>query len=155
MTPRPAMTADRAALLRGWLDQACARDWDWPVWNCILAPADWALLSTGLDPAAAWRGDCQDEAAARAVVRRAGGLTRLAATSLEPLGWVRTRTPGGGAVGVVRPSVMIDRGVASGRVGFRTAFGGVCLGKRWAIASSDGVMVEPARVVAAWEYPNG
>lgn len=141
-------------MLTAWLDEACAREWDWAGWNCILAPADWALRLTGADPAAAWRADCRDEASARAVVRRAGGLVRLAGAALEPLGWRRvTGSPGVGAVGVVRRAG--PDGDRPGRIGLRTGFGAVCLGARWALATGDGLLVEPARPIAAWEYAHG
>lgn len=142
-------------LLAAWLDEAAARDWDWTSWNCILAAADWAVLLTGRDPAAAWRADCRDEASARAIVRRAGGLTALARDALEPQGWTRTARPIPGAVGIVRRVASPDVGARTGRIGFRTGFAAVCLGDRWALASSEGVIVERMRVVAAWEFRHG
>lgn len=48
----------------------------WGTFDCILFPADCAIAMTGRDPAEAWRGTYSDDAGARALIDRLGGIDR-------------------------------------------------------------------------------
>lgn len=139
--------ADLVSVLDAWRDQVERRDFIWGLWDCLLAPADYALALTGSDPAAAWRGRYVDERGARRILREAGGMPAFVGQALEPLGWRPTDAPAAGAIGVVR--------LAGGLPGAtsRRTYGGVLYGDRWLIASGAGGLYDRARPVASWNVP--
>ena len=138
--------ADLVSVLDAWRDQVERRDFIWGLWDCLLAPADYALALTGADPAAGYRGQYVDERGARRILRTAGGMAALAAATLEPLGWRPTTAPASGALGVVRPALDGGKG--------RRVFGAVRYGDRWLIPG-DGALFTEARPVAVWSPPAG
>lgn len=133
----------RIIRLEAWLRQAQARDWVDGDWDCLMAPCHWAAVLTGQDPAAKWRGTYASAEEAEANLAAGGGMARLVDRTLRAQGWVRTRRPEPGDFGVVTLP------------GLRTRFGAVRYGAKWAIATSDGMLLTNARARGAWRWPGG
>ena len=140
----PLLTAPLLERLEAWMLQAMTREWQDGQWDCAMAPADWALWLTGQDPGADLRGTYDSPLLAALALLARGGMVRTFAQRLEPQGWRRTAAPAPGDIGVVRLPGLIRR-----------RFGAVAWGSGWAIASSDGMLITPARALAIWSPPNG
>lgn len=121
--------------------QAEARDWRDGDWDCLMAPCHWAWTLTGEDPASPWRGRYGSPAEAEAILAGGGGMVRLVDLTLRARGWSRTAEPPPGAFGVISLP------------GFRTRFGAVRYGRRWALPARSGMIVTEARMRAAWTHP--
>lgn len=130
--------------LESWMDQAMTREWEDGQWDCAMAPADWALWLTGQDPGADLRGTYDSPMGAAMALLARGGMVRTFARRLEPQGWRRTAQARPGAIGVVRLPGLLRR-----------RFGAVAWGSAWTVATSDGMLITPARALAVWSPPNG
>lgn len=142
--------AELVSLLEAYLDRVEAETWSPGEWDCLMAPAAWSLMATGVDAGAPWRGRYRDEAGAEAMLSEAGGMIALVGRRLEALGWTRGRWRAArpGAIGVVR----LARGMAGAN---RQPFGAVRYGGGWLIATDSGALFEPARALAHWNLPEG
>ncbi len=111
--------------------------------DCALTIADWAMEATGCpDPAAHLRGRYSTALGRERLLRRLGGLEAVIADCAARADLQETGAPKRGDVGLVE---------ADGQ-----AVAAICLGERWAIKSTQGVMVKPADQVArAWRVPHG
>lgn len=78
-----------------------ARGFAWGICDCCLWVADWVLVVTGRDPAAALRGAYRTPREAERIVAGFGGMVGFVDAHLSPLGVVRTNDPLPGDVVVV------------------------------------------------------
>lgn len=111
----------------------------WGVSDCMISCADYAMLITGLDPAAAWRGCYDSRAAAGKIIDAAGGVARLMGLGLATIGATATADP-------MRGDLVC---VALGS----DEIGGLCLGDVVAFRRPDGVIELPRRLLklsGAW-----
>jgi len=56
---------------------AMRREFVWGEFDCILFCTDWVQITTGIDPAARWRGSYDSEASAQEIIDGFGSLTAL------------------------------------------------------------------------------
>ena len=121
--------------LRRW----AASEFDWGKTDCSMVLADYVLEATGRDGASHLRGRYDDLIACVHLtdfLRR--GLETVVAGCAERAGLVRTIAPCRGDIGVLE----LTRG---------RKLGGLCLGDRWAVKSTDGVLfIDHPVVAAAW-----
>jgi hypothetical protein len=114
-------------------------------WDCCLMCADWFRFRRGDDPAATWRGHYSTFVGAMRLIYRNGGIDKLFASGLEPLGASR------------RPVGEIARGdiVAGWQERSTSPVGGISLGSMIMIAAGEGRGIilrdrERMEIVAAW-----
>lgn len=120
--------------LGDYIQQTSRLPWSWGAVDCTLWVADWVLLRTGVDPAAALRGTYGTEAEADALI--AGGLV----TVVDAQGALtRTDAPQAGDVGVI---AVMGREVAA-----------IHAGDGWAFRHPEGVGIVRAEPLAAWALP--
>lgn len=124
--------------LGAYLELAAATPPGWGTFDCLLYPAGWVRLVTGLDPAAGWRGRYRTAIGAARLLRREGGLLAIARQGMT--GFAETAHAVRGDVGVVRLET------ADGP----RAVGGVCAGAMWSAIHQGGLYVGPAEPVAVW-----
>lgn len=118
--------------LRRW----AATDFVWGETDCSIVLADYVRDLTGRDGAAALRGRYASEADAWALGRR-DGLAAIVGACAARAGLQPTTAPVRGDIGVFA------------RGGLE--FAGLCLGERWAVKSTEGLLfVSGASVIAAW-----
>ncbi len=122
--------------LAAYLRDAGARPFAWGACDCCSWTCDWVLQVAGVDPAAAWRGQCASEHDARRIVARGGGVLALAQAGCAAAGLVPTGDPLPGDVGVV----LTPQGAT---MAIRTRIG-------WACKTTDGLAVGPYPRLAAW-----
>lgn len=136
--------AEVVSLLEAYREAVERRAWDPGQWDCLLSVADWVERLTGEDPGAPWRGRYGGDRGAARLLRAQGGMVRMLAGGLEPLGWRRGGTAEPGAVAAARlPGLG------------RALHGAVRYGQGWLIASRDGALIGQARPVAIWNPPAG
>jgi hypothetical protein len=104
----------------------------------------------GADPAAAHRGTYASAIEARNIVFRAGGMVKLVASSLEPLGCVRTEIPLDGDIGVVKVPTTFYRSETD-RIECLAV--GIAFGPLWAICTELGIKTSKFEPVAIWNVP--
>ena len=110
--------------------------------DCALTIADWAMVATGCaDPAGHLRGRYHNALGRERLLRRLGGLETVIGECARRAGLSETANPVRGDVGLVR---LNGQDLAA-----------ICVGRRWAIKSSRGVVVEPVEVLRAWSVPHG
>jgi len=133
--------------LGGFLDQAARTPFVWgglAGQDCMIFVADWALLRTGRDPAARWRGSYDSEAGAGLILDALGGLVPLLDEGLGADGWVSTADPVSGDIGAVEVRAVDGRAALAGAV--RT-------GGLWAVKAQSGLGLIRAAPAAAWTWP--
>lgn len=120
------------------LEEARDRPFRWGSHDCGLFAADCVLAMTDVDPAAAYRGQYDDEAGARETMQRlSGGGLRAAWTAALGPAMDNVRMAKRGDV------VLVDVGGVEAT--------GVVAGSRVACLSEAGLAMVPAhRIVAAW-----
>lgn len=128
------------AELDGFLRSAEAKRFQDGVWDCCLFPADWVLAVTGIDGASPWRGRYHARIGWLRILSRDGGMLAVVERGAQIAGLSETTTPARGDIGVIE--------TANGPVG------AICLGERWAVASSRGLWVRRAACLKAWSVPN-
>ncbi len=134
-----------AAGLADFLSAAAARGFAWGTHDCMMLAADWARVLTRRDPAAGWRGSYADEAGAAAIVEHAGGAILHMQRTLGPCGWrpiASRHMRAGDIVLAVPPRHPETAGIATE-------------GGRVAFVSRRGLVIWPARIVAAWRPVHG
>jgi hypothetical protein len=132
-----------AARLAAFLSQAAARGFVWGAHDCMLFAADWARDLTGRDPAARWRGTYADEAAAREIMRGAGGPVALVQDALEACGWGRAVQPGEAAGDIV---LCVPPHHGEPMAGIVTPSG------RTALLTRTGLVLWPVPAMWAWHH---
>lgn len=130
--------APNLARLREYLDSC--RKWSWGGLggeDCTTFAASWVDHVHGRDPASRLRGTYFTCEEANAIVDRAGGVTELVASCLEPMGFQRVQTPQDGDVGIVVAYTGFDADGAAVK-----KIPGICLGPLWAVMSARGPQVK-------------
>ena len=105
--------------------------------------ADWVVVATGCpDPASHLRGRYRTALGRERLLRRLGGLEAVISDCARRALLAETHTPTRGDIGLIRWA------------GVELA--AICLGRRWAVKASEGVVVQAAdAVIRAWEVPHG
>lgn len=129
------------------LPRLAAADYAWGGINCATAIGTYLQWALGLnrDPAEDWIGAVADEAEARAMLRRKGGLPAVMAREARALGLPRAPVDGlaAGDVAIVRYRPLGGEERHHGAIVTRTG--------RMAIKCNDGVVLtRNVRTVAAW-----
>jgi hypothetical protein len=133
-----------APLLRQYLSEAARQGFAWGKRDCMLFAADWVLLRTGADPAAAWRGRYHDETTARALLDAAGGPVPAMEAGLASCAYVRRAQPAPGDVVLARVP------------GHPDPIAGLCVtAGRTALLSARGLVVWPLAALGQWGPANG
>ncbi len=114
----------------------------WMGEDCTTLCASWVRESTGVDPAASFRGTYSSVRSANALIKAHGGMVRLYEDSLIPLGFRRTEAPIDGDIGVVTAPSGIDHII--------NEIGGIRFGPLWAVMAQRGVVAKKLEYVAAW-----
>lgn len=111
--------------------------------DCALTVADWVMVATGCaDPAAHLRGRYRTPLGRERLLRRLGGLEVVMADCASRAGLTETSTPERGDIGLIQWA------------GVELA--AICLGSRWVVKATEGVVVQPAdEVIRAWRVPHG
>lgn len=136
---------DRQALLQQWVRDGAARPMVWGTCDCAMWVADWCVLVTGRDPAAAWRGRYDSERGyLRMIARLPGGLIGMADRGAASVG-IRQIDPA-----AARPG---DVGAIRGRHRGRDVVALAIRGQQsWISKSLRGVARHlPNAAVTAWE----
>lgn len=126
--------------LQDYLDQAAQTPFAWGAHDCATFPAGWVLSQLGADPLAIWRDTYATAEEADGLIAEAGGLIALWTQAAEQVGASRTSAPRAGDVGVVELPL----------VGGARQLGAIRVNRAWAMLLADGVIVQPARCLAAW-----
>ena len=130
-------------MLKSFLLDLSRRPFAWGQDDCCLILADWWQANHGEDAASQLRGQYDDEAGCRALVRREGGLLRLVSRLARSVGAKPAKDPQGGDFGIVR-----HRGRHLGAIRADA--------RLWAGKSPSGLQLfEPERVVRAWSITKG
>lgn len=134
-----------SAELDAFLEAALGEAFIWGASDCVLFPADWVLRRTGRDPAAAYRGRYRTAIGAERIIRVARGLEPLSAAGLAAAGWVASKSPRRGQVGLLAAVSETTHGVRPSLVG------GICLGSGWwASRSACGVRMNQGQPLFCW-----
>lgn len=120
---------------------ASARPFAWGADDCCLWLADWAIVLGHPDGANGVRGRYRTALGCTRLLAREGGVLAVVARCAGRLSLVPTASPRRGDVGVIETKT--PRGLAP--------VGAICLGERWAVRADAGLIVTPARPLAAWE----
>lgn len=129
-------------MLDAFLEQMAATPFVDGETDCALTCADWVMLATGCaDPAQHLRGQYASALQRERLLRRLGGLEAVVSDCARRAHLTETSEPSRGDIGVVSLA--------------HQPLSAICLGERWAIKSSRGVVVEPALVLKAWSVPHG
>lgn len=123
-------------LSEGWVTVYGERD-------CLLWPALWVQIRTGVDGGAEWRGTYHDEEGCLAVLEAAGGFLAVMERGVAVVGLEEASEPQRGDIAVVR--VRVARG--------EPFVGAICLGDGWAVMSGDGLRMIRAEAVRCWRVP--
>lgn len=115
-----------------YLAEALSLPWIWGRTDCTMWVADWCRLHFGHDPAAAFRGQYDDEHGAEMLT--AGGLIETISPWMPPLR--PTLAAVAGDVGVI---VLAARQVSA-----------ICTGPAWAARTQRGLFEGPARPLISW-----
>jgi hypothetical protein len=110
--------------------------------DCAMWVADWIEAATGTDPAADLRGTYASAFGAARQIARWGGYETMWRTHMALAGFVTTRAPQEGDVGVV-----LD---AAGNTVSAIRFD-----DKWAAKSEGGIVVEDFRMLVAWSLKRG
>lgn len=105
--------------------------------DCALTVADWVEAVTGIDPAAHLRGRYKTALGRERLLRKLGGLEAVMADCAARAGLQETGSPGRGDIGLIC--------LASG-----VEIAGICTGRLWSMASSDGHLAIRGEVMRAW-----
>lgn len=138
-----ALASDRYRALQAlakYLDAAASRPFGWSGWDCGLFVADWAILLTGRDPAASWRGHYDSERACARLTAPLGGYIGAFAYGALACGFAPTVLPEDGDAGLVELHFG-RRARPCGAIRYRG---------RWAVLSTRGLSVLRAPTFAAW-----
>lgn len=115
----------------------------WGVSDCTLRIADWCLFNGHEDPAAAWRGQYDDEASCRALIAERGDLTDVVDGCAISVGLKRIHEPEFGCIAVVGSKSVPDR-----------QWGAIWNGARWTVwlGNAESVQWQPlmARALTMW-----
>lgn len=107
--------------------------------DCAMTLANWVRERRGIDAGASLRGRYATLMGWTRIVRREGGLVALVGRLAREVGLEATEEPAPGDIGVVETK---DLGPA----------GGIYVGTRgWAVKLNGGLVVGPARMLAAWK----
>lgn len=109
----------------------------WGERDCALWACSWVAEARGIDPAAKWRGVCNDGRHAARIIAEAGSLLAICREAFGAAGLQETDAPEPGDIGV------IDTPVGQAVV-IRTKRG-------WAWKSEKGLTVVPSPYLAAWK----
>lgn len=126
--------------LAEYLDQAAQAPFAWGVHDCATFPADWVLDCHGLDPMEGLRGSYESQEQAEALVLSSGSLAALWEAGAALAGSQRTSAPRYGDVGIVELPV----------IGGPRQIGAIRVVRAWAMLGESGLIVQPARCLAAW-----
>ena len=110
--------------------------------DCAMFVADYVLKATGTDPAADLRGTYASAFGAARQIARFGDFETMWRVHMAVAGFVTTRAPQEGDVGVV-----LD---AAG-----SAVAAIRFDDKWAAKAEDGIVVEDFRMVVAWSLARG
>lgn len=133
--------ADRDLALRAYLEDGLSRPFRWGVDDCILWPADWAVMLGRPDPAAKFRGRYRTAIGARRIIKRHGGLASLV-TSVMGAPALPGSVPAPGDVGLV--------GGATADPDELT--GAICAGiNLWAVRAGGALRLAPFELHAFWK----
>lgn len=126
--------------LAEYLDQAAQAQFAWGAHDCATFPADWVLDCHGLDPMEGVRGSYETQEQAEALVLSSGSLAALWEAGAAMVGSQRTSAPRYGDVGIVELPV----------IGGPRQIGAIRVNRAWAMLGESGLIVQPARCLAAW-----
>ena len=127
--------------LAEYLDQCCRRRWKWGVHDCTLFAADWVRTVTGVDPAAGWRGTYGSADECRDRLAMAGGLDAVVSRAMSGAGFIETRAPSCGDVGlIIAPTAADSMGMISA----------IRQHDLWVARGLRGIMAARFDVVKAW-----
>lgn len=110
--------------------------------DCAMWVADWVEKATGIDPAGHLRGTYASGFGAARQIARFGGYVLMWRLHMAVAGFVTTRAPQEGDVGVV-----LD---AAGNTVSAIRFD-----EKWAAKSEGGIVVEDFRMLVAWSLKRG
>ncbi len=107
--------------------------------DCALTVADWTMTATGCpDPAAHLRGRYRTALGRERLLRGLGGLEFVMSDCARRALLSETLTPVRGDIGLIRWGAL--------------ELAAICLGSRWAVKASEGVVAQSADVVVrAWD----
>lgn len=126
--------------LADFLAEASRTRFAWGRHDCCLWLADWLVAQGRPDPAAHLRGRYSTRLGAARALNREGGLQALIAAAAQRAGLPPTEAPETGDVAVVEAPT--PNGLA--------AVCAIRAGARWAMLGEAGLVVGPARLLAAW-----
>lgn len=117
-------------------------DFAWGPADCAIVLADYLADVVGHDCAAHLRGQYHDRMSCMRLTHFHRGLAAVVEGCVSRIPLERTFAPARGDIGVIRAG--------------SSEVGALCLGERWAVKSTDGVLFLPRpEVLAAWAVPKG
>lgn len=128
------------AELAAYLDAAARTPFAWGGHDCATFPAGWVQLRLGVDPLGAWRGAYDNAVSVAALEAEAGGLLAMWVAAAELAGAPRTSAPRAGDVGLVEIPTLTGP----------LQLGAIRVTRAWAMLAEAGLIVQPARCLAAW-----
>lgn len=113
--------------------------------DCTTFCARWVEVATGLNPGAGLIGTYASAEEADDIIKEAGGVEPLVGGRLKALGFLRTREPRDGDVGIISAPVGFD---ATGII--QKQIPAIRFGPLWLAMSARGPVAKQASHSAAW-----
>lgn len=125
------------AELTAFLKEAEGRRFDDGTWDCALMVAAWVERAKGVDGATPWRGRYSTRLGWARILKREGGIEAVIARGADLAGLPETTEPRRGDIGIAR--------LPNGDL-----MAGICLGRLWASAGTNGLAASVVEPVRAW-----
>jgi hypothetical protein len=116
--------------------------------DCMTFPAQWALVSVGVDPAEDLRGAYRTREQAHAIMKAHGGELEFMSRHLLRIGAKRVQHAETGDIGLIKATTgdtYDDQADA--------LIGAIRFGPLWACIHPGGVRATPAESIAIWRLP--
>jgi len=116
--------------------------------DCMTFPAQWALVSVGVDPAEDLRGTYRTREQAHAIMKAHGGELEFMSRHLLRIGAKRVQHAETGDIGLIKATTgdtYDDQADA--------LIGAIRFGPLWACIHPGGVRATPAESIAIWSLP--
>jgi hypothetical protein len=117
--------------------------------DCMTFAADWAVVVTGQDPAASWRGAYSDAAGAARILEQHGGARAMVGAQLEAQGWRRVADPAAGDIALINAPTPTGHELVAA-----VCVAGAKPGRaaRFALVTQRGIVVAPADCIEGWRH---